>query len=231
MDAETPAPIRARLQRIRLYLLVTSSLCKGSPIQAAALALKGGADVVQMREKSMGDHDLLALGMAYRTLCDEHDALFIVNDRPDIARLCHADGVHLGQDDLPVDQARRILLPEQVVGVSTHYIDQARAAVEAGADYLGVGPVYPSETKGYTDGLGTGYVTQVASETSLPFVALGGITTRGAEDAARAGAPAVAVCSAILQADDIAAAAQAIRAAVVWGISQRDGVDPLSDTP
>lgn len=216
---------------MRLYLLVTSSLCKGSPVQAAAHAIEGGADVVQMREKNMSDRELLDLGRAYRTLCDEHDALFIVNDRPDIARLCHADGVHLGQDDLPVDQARHILLPQQVVGVSTHYIDQARAAVEAGADYLGVGPVYPTETKGYTEGVGTAYVTQVASETSLPFVALGGITTRGAEDAARAGAPAVAVCSAILQADDIAAAARALRAAVEWGVSQRDGGAPLSDTP
>jgi len=177
--------------------------------------------VVQMREKSMNDSDLLDLGRAYRALCDEHDALFIVNDRPDIARLCHADGVHLGQDDLPVDQVRQILLPQQIVGVSTHHIGQARAAVEAGADYLGVGPVYPTETKSHAEGLGTVYVTQLASEIALPFVALGGITSARAEDVARAGAPAVAVCSAILQADNIAVAARAVRAAVVWGISQR----------
>ena len=209
--------MRARLQAMRLYVLVTSDLCEAGPIETAERAIEGGADVIQMREKGLSDRELLALAGEYRRLCTSTGTLFVVNDRPDVARLCNADGVHLGQDDLPAAAAREVLLPHQFIGVSTHCMEQARAAARDGADYLGVGPVYPTETKGYTKGVGTEYVAAVAGELALPFVALGGITPARAVEVARAGAPAVAVCSAVIAAQDIAAAARAIRTAVEKG--------------
>ena len=217
MSASEHDRLRARLRAMRVYVLVTAKLCRGSPIDAAARAIEGGADVIQMREKGLSDRELLALAGEYRRLCTSTGTLFVVNDRPDVARLCNADGVHLGQDDLSAPDARKVLLPHQFIGVSTHCMDQARAAARDAADYLGVGPVYPTETKGYTEGVGTEYVAAVARELELPFVALGGITPARAVEVARAGAPAVAVCSAVIAANDVAAAARAIRAAVEEG--------------
>jgi len=209
--------LKAQLRDMRLYVLVTSDFCHGSPVAAARSAIEGGADVIQMREKALSDRELLELAREYRRLCTETGALFIVNDRPDLARLCEADGVHLGQDDLPAAEARKILLPHQLVGISTHHVEQARTAVADRADYIGVGPVYPTETKGYKEGVGTQYVSQVAQSVHIPFVALGGITVGRAGDVARAGAPAVAVCSAVIAAEDVAEAARAMRSAVEAG--------------
>lgn len=217
MSDSTHDRLKAQLRHMRLYVLVTSDLCHGAPIDAARRAIEGGADVIQMREKNLADRELLDLAREYRRLCTETGALFIVNDRPDLARLCEADGVHLGQDDLPAPEARKILLPYQLVGISTHHLEQARTAVADGADYIGVGPVYPTETKGYKEGVGTEYVSQVAQKLDIPFVALGGITTGRAGDVARAGAPAVAVCSAVIAAEQVTAAARALRGAVEAG--------------
>ncbi len=203
-----------RLCDMRLYVLVTQEFCHGPALQAAAQAIDGGADVIQLREKHLDDRERLLLARAFRELCAEKGALFIVNDRPDIARLCEADGVHLGQEDLPPADAREVLLPHQIVGVSTHSIGQARQAAADGADYIGVGPVFPTKTKGYEAGVGTAYVREVAGELDVPFVALGGITAQNASEVARAGATAVAVCSAVVSAADVAAAARELRAAM-----------------
>ena len=217
MSANTRDRLKVKLRNMRLYVLVTSDLCHGSPIDAARQAIEGGADVIQMREKSLSDRELLELAHEYARLCTETGALFIVNDRPDIARLCEADGVHLGQDDLPAAKAREILLPNQLIGISTHRMEQARTAVSDRADYIGVGPVYPTETKGYREGVGTEYVSEVAQGLDVPFVALGGITIERAGNVARAGAPAIAICSAVIAAGDVASAARAIRDAVEAG--------------
>ena len=217
MSEDRRRQLQARLRDMRLYVLVTAEFCDGSPLDAAAQATDGGADVIQMREKHLGDADLLALAKEFRRLCSDKGALFIVNDRPDIAVLSDADGVHLGQDDLPVEDVRELLLPHQQIGVSTHHIEHARRAAAQGADYLGVGPVFPTKTKGYEQGVGAEYVRQVAAELDVPFVALGGITAANAGAVARAGARAVAVCTAVIAAPDIAAAAAAIRAAVEAG--------------
>src|SRR5262249_1851331 len=128
--------------------------------------------------------------------------LFIVNDRPDIARLAEADGVHLGQDDLPVKEARRLLGPEALIGVSTHSLEQIRQAVLDGASYIGVGPTFASQTKTFDDFPGLDFVRAAVSETSLPAFAIGGVNLETAAAAAAAGATRVAVSQAIAAADD-----------------------------
>ncbi len=204
----------AKFKEIRLYVLVTAKFCRQSPLQAAEAAIQGGAGAIQLREKELSDRELLELARRFQRLCASRGALFIMNDRPDLARLSRADGVHLGQDDLTVADARRILHPGQIVGVSTHCVEQARQAVADGADYLGVGPVFPTATKGYEQGVGLTYVRDAARAVDLPFVALGGVTADNAGQVAEAGAPAVAVCSAVVSAPDPADAARRICAAV-----------------
>ena len=129
-------------------------------------------------------------------------ALFIVNDRPDVARLVEADGVHLGQDDLPVKEVRRIVGPDALIGVSTHDLAQLRQAVLDGASYVGVGPTFPSGTKDFAELAGLDYVRQAAAETSLPAFVLGGVSVQTIGAAAAAGARRVAVSQAICAADD-----------------------------
>lgn len=186
----------------RLYLLVTEDLClRGSgPVIRAALA--AGAGVIQVREKHMPDRKLLAHARRVREWTKAANALLIMNDRPDLAALADADGVHVGQDELPVREARRILGPGKLVGVSTHTIEQARQAVLDGADYIGVGPTFNSTTKGFAQLAGLEFVQQVAAEISLPAYAIGGIGPDNIEQVLAAGANRVAVSSAICSAED-----------------------------
>jgi thiamine-phosphate pyrophosphorylase len=128
--------------------------------------------------------------------------LFVMNDRPDIARLAEADGVHLGQEDMPVQDARRILGPGALIGVSTHSLDQARQAVLDGASYIGVGPAFPSGTKSFSEFPGERLIREVAEETSLPAFVIGGINLKTIDRAVAAGAQRVAVSQAICQADE-----------------------------
>src|SRR5262249_30050308 len=140
--------------------------------------------------------------------------LFIVNDRPDIARLSDADGVHLGQDDLPVKEARRVLGPDALIGVSTHSVEQLRQAVLDGADYLGIGPTFPSKTKAFDRFPGLPFLRSATAETSLPAFALGGIGPQNVGLVVEAGARRVAVSAAITKADDPQQAARELRAAL-----------------
>src|SRR5690606_2183195 len=127
----------------------------------------------------------------------ESGALFIMNDRPDLAVLVDADGVHVGQEELSVREARRIVGPGRLVGVSTHSLEQARLAGEDGADYLGVGPVFPSQTKSFSELAGLDFVRQVAEEIRLPWYAIGGITPENVSDVLAAGATRIAVSQAV----------------------------------
>jgi thiamine-phosphate pyrophosphorylase len=138
--------------------------------------------------------------------------LFVVNDRPDIARLVEADGVHLGQDDLPVADARRVVGPDALIGVSTHSIAQVRQAVLDGADYIGIGPVFPSATKEFEHFPGLGFVRAATAETTLPAFALGGIGPGNLGEVVAAGARRVAVGAAVARADDPQTAARLLRA-------------------
>jgi len=207
-------PIRLKLQSIRLYALLTEERCVNPWRRTAEALLAGGVDALQLREKHLTDSELLRRARLLRQMTTEADALFIVNDRPDIAVLSGADGVHLGQDDLPARAARRIVGPDLVVGLSTHTVQQAEDAVEAGADYIGVGPVAATETRGYAEGKGIELVRRVCSRARLPAVAIGGITEQNARAALNAGASGVALCSALCGAQYPELAARRLRAAI-----------------
>jgi thiamine-phosphate pyrophosphorylase len=209
-------------------VLLTAALSRVPLLEAARLALRGGADIIQLREKEAKDREILSLARDLREMTHDAGALFIVNDRPDIARLAGADGVHLGQTDLPPAAARAILGPDGIIGVSTHSVEQARQAVADGADYIGVGPMFPTATKGYSEGVGPSYIREAASVAGLPLVAIGGITPERVPEILRM-APErhviIAVSSAILQAPDIEAAAGCFKT-VIMNALHSDEEDP-----
>lgn len=205
---------RQRLAAARLYVLLTGSQCVASMDWTIEQAAAGGAGVFQLREKQLSDSDLLERARNVRRWTRKAGSLFIVNDRPDIAKLSEADGVHLGQDDLSVKDARRILGHGPLIGVSTHTLDQVRRAVLDGADYLGVGPTFPSQTKSFDAFPGLDFVRAAFAETSLPAFALGGIAPANAADVVAAGARGIAVSSAVAAADEPEMAARLLRSAL-----------------
>ncbi|MDB5346562.1 MAG: thiE [Schlesneria sp.] len=191
------AVVSERLHDRVLYLLVTSQSCPGGLESTVRNALAAGVGIIQVREKQMPDRELLEHARRVRSITQEYGALLIINDRPDLAVLANADGVHVGQDELTVRDARRIVGPDLLIGVSTHSIEQARQAVLDGADYLGVGPTFPSNTKAFDQFAGLDFVRQVASEISLPWFAIGGISSENIATVIEAGAKRVAVSNAI----------------------------------
>lgn len=203
---------RGRLARARLYVLLSGAQCVASLDWTIAQVAAGGAEIIQLREKSLQDRELLARARDVRRWTRQAGVLFIVNDRPDIARLVDADGVHLGQDDMLVKDARRIIGPDKLIGVSTHSIEQVRHAVLEGADYLGVGPVFPSPTKAFDHFPGLDFVRSAAAETSLPAFVLGGIGLANLGEVVAAGARRIAVGSAIAATDDPERSARLLRA-------------------
>jgi thiamine-phosphate pyrophosphorylase len=205
---------RTRLAGARLYVLLTGSQCVAALDWTIQQAADGGADVFQLREKTLTDRELVERAVRMRKWTRDAGALFIVNDRPDIAKLVDADGVHLGQDDLPVSAARRIVGPDMLIGMSTHTIEQVRRAVLDGADYLGVGPTFPSNTKRFDHFPGLDFVREAFAETTLPAFALGGIGLSNVREVVQAGATRIAVSSAVATADEPQAVAAALRRAV-----------------
>lgn len=190
-----------------LYAIVDPLDTGRSSVELATALLAGGARLLQLRLKDASPRELLEAAVAIRPLARLAGALFFVNDRPDIARAAEADGVHLGQSDLPVAAARRVLAPRQLIGVSTHDLDEARAAAAAGADYIGVGPVFATTSK--TRPLaprGLDLVRAVRNAVDCPCVAIGGITADTAASVRAAGADAVAMIAALTRATDPAAA-------------------------
>ncbi|HVK17943.1 MAG TPA: thiamine phosphate synthase, partial [Fimbriiglobus sp.] len=208
------ATIRDRLADARLYVLLTGSQCTAAMDWTVAEAAAGGARVFQLREKTLPDGELLRRARDLRRWTRAAGALFIVNDRPDLARLAEADGVHLGQDDLLVAAARRVVGADALIGVSTHTPEQVRRAVLDGADYLGVGPTFPSRTKSFDHFPGLDFVRFAAAETSLPTFALGGISLVNVHQVREAGGTRVAVSAAIAQADDPATVARQLVSAL-----------------
>jgi thiamine-phosphate pyrophosphorylase len=193
---------RARLEDRRLYLLATHELCPHGAGPVIRAALDAGVGIVQVREENFPDRELVVWGRYVRDWTAAAGALYIMNDRPDLAVLTGADGVHVGQDELTVRDARRIVGPDKLVGVSTHTLDQARTAVLDGADYIGVGPVFPSATKSFGTCAGLEFVRQVAAEITLPAFAIGGIDAENIGDVIAAGASRVAVSGAVCRAAD-----------------------------
>jgi len=198
---------RRRFRGVSLYVLLTESFCKHGWFETAEAVLRGGAGCLQLREKTFDDAELLNRAQRLRELTDSHDALLIVNDRPDIARLCGADGVHVGQEDLPVAHARRIAGGKMLIGKSTHTRAQFDAALAEAPDYLAVGPMFGSTTKPQDHIAGPETLRQAAERTDLPLVGIGGVTENNVGQVTGAGAACVCVCSAVIASDDPEAAA------------------------
>ena len=188
----------SRLNSARLYVLVTESLCRHSWKDVVKAALQGGADVIQLREKSLPDDEIVNRCRWLREICDSHNALCILNDRPDLAAKANAHGVHLGQSDGQTASARQLLNAGQLVGMSTHDLQQVRQACEQGADYLGVGPVFPSQTKSFGDFPGVKFVGEAAAAADRPWFAIGGIHRGNLSQAMNAGCERIAVCDAVI---------------------------------
>jgi thiamine-phosphate pyrophosphorylase len=180
------------------------------PVTLAGILLDAGARLIQLRLKDVSSRDFLAAARAIGRLCDERDAMLIVNDRADVARLADAAGVHVGQDDLPLEAARQIVGAGKIVGVSTHNIEQARAAEAGGADYIGFGAIYTGGLKNVCNAQGLDRLGEVRNVVHLPIVAIGGITAARIPDVLRAGADAAAIISDVVSAPDIAAKVRAI---------------------
>jgi thiamine-phosphate pyrophosphorylase len=202
---------RERLRSARLYFI--SDARPGGRRLAEVLepALAGGVDLFQLRDTTASDEELLAACETARTLCAQAGALFVVNDRPDIAAQAAADGVHVGQDDASVAQARSVVGPDVLVGLSTHSPDQIDA-VAADADLIGVGPVYATPTKADREPVGLGLLDYAAAHARVPWFAIGGIDHDTAPEAAAHGATRIAVVRAIADAADPTAAARDLRA-------------------
>jgi len=182
------------------------------PVALAATMLDAGARIMQLRLKDVPARDFLAAARAIAALCRARGAIFIVNDRVDIAMLANAHGVHLGQDDLPLDAARRIAGAGAIIGVSTHSVEQARAAEDGGADYIGFGPMYPGGLKNIVAGRGLENLRAVRAAVKIPIVAIGGITEATVPEILAAGADAAAIISDVLAAPDVGAKVRSILA-------------------
>jgi len=193
---------------VRLYVLITETVCSRPWLSAAEDAITGGAECIQLREKDLDSGELLRRAKQLVSLCKAKNVLCIINDRPDIALLSGADGVHVGQGDLPAREVRKLLGSDKIVGVSTHEIAHAKQAVLDGADYVGVGPIFKSGTKPRDFVAGVDYARQVAAEIQIPAVAIAGITLDNVDQVLATGVQAIAITAAVVGAKDIAGAAR-----------------------
>jgi thiamine-phosphate pyrophosphorylase len=206
-----------RLRDARVYLVLEAA----AAARVVEPALRGGVDIVQLRDKSASDDEIVRAGRELRELCHAHGALFLVNDRPDLALACDADGVHVGQDDMPVADARAIVGRDRILGTSTHAPEQVDAAENADVDYYAAGPVFETPTKLGRPATGWDLIAYAAGRATKPWFAIGGIDATNAAAAAAAGAERIVVVRAIRDADDPEAVARALRAAL--GTEERVG--------
>lgn len=206
-----------------IYALTDSRLALGrSAVEQASALLSAGVRLLQYREKHMHAGRMLEECRELRRLTAEAGACLIIDDHVDIALLVDADGVHVGQDDLPVPEVRRLLGPEKLIGLSTHSPEQARAAVASGADYIGVGPIFATRTKeDVVDPVGLGYLDWVAANLDIPFVAIGGIKAWNAAEVATHGARCCALVTGLVGEPDIADAVARTRRAISEGCAAR----------
>lgn len=211
-----------RLATARLYVLVDGAGSAAAFESLVDSLARAGADLIQLRNKRLDDRTLADRARRLSAGCREHGTLSIVNDRPDIAHVAGADGVHLGQEELSVADARRVVGTGSLVGVSTHSIEQARAAVLAGADYLGVGPTFPTETKRFESFPGLDLVRAVAGEVSLPAFAIGGISPENVASVLDAGLLRIAVSSAVTGSSDPSKAVATLQELLAGPVGEGD---------
>ncbi len=193
-----------KFKRVGLYVIISSDL-PADVLSLTSRCAAGGADCIQLRAKSLEDNELFALAVEFVQICKAAGVLSIINDRVDIAVAAGADGVHLGQNDLPIEQARQLKLAPLITGKSTHSLEQLRAGCRERPTYVSLGPVFATETKPTAEAVGTNYVkqaTEMLTNTGIGHVAVGGITKDNVEEVLSAGARAIAVCSAVTKADE-----------------------------
>jgi thiamine-phosphate pyrophosphorylase len=203
---------RERLRTARLYF-VCDARPAGDLETLLRAALTGGADIVQLREKELGRSEIERAAGTFRRIADTFSALFILNDDPELARSCDADGVHVGQDDAGAEQARELLGPDAIVGLSTHSQEEIAAGAGRPVDYISVGPIWETPTKEGRPGVGLELIEHAAENAPHPFFAIGGIDTANAEQVVRAGAERLCVVRAVRDAADPEAAAAQLRQA------------------
>jgi thiamine-phosphate pyrophosphorylase len=203
--------LRARFADVRLYVLITESACKHPWQKTAELAIEGGADCLQLRENQLPDSEFLARAIQLTKICRKNGIISIINNRPDIALAADADGVHLGQEDMPAISARRILGNDKIIGISTHNLDQARRAVADGADYIGVGPIFKSPTKPRDFLPGLEYAAAAVREIAIPKIGIAGIGPENVDKVRSAGLSAIAVTAAVTGQKDVAGAARELK--------------------
>ena len=198
-----------------LYVIMDTPALKGlSHVKVAAQAIHGGAKVIQLRDKLHSKSELLPIAQQLKNLCAEHKVLFIINDYLDLVLAADADGLHLGQNDLPISVVRKLLPMDKVLGCSTTTVDQARIAESEGADYIAVGSIYPTSSKETAKVIGLDRLRQVRQAVTLPLVAIGGITGDNAAEVIAAGADSVAVIRAVLETEAPEEAARQITAKI-----------------
>ncbi len=209
---ESVGPLRReRLRTARLYFVCEARPGGHDPEALLRAVLSGGADIVQLREKRLGRAEIERAAATFRRVCDTYSAPFIVNDDPELADLCDADGVHLGQDDGSVEAARELLGPDALIGLSTHSEEQIDASASAPVDHISVGPIWETPTKEGRPAVGLDLVSYAAEHAAHPFFAIGGIDAGNAARVVAAGATRLCVVRAIRDAAEPTVAAEALR--------------------
>jgi thiamine-phosphate pyrophosphorylase len=193
-----------RFEDVRLYCFSPGKFLRGEdPVELVSAQIRGGADLIQLREKDLTKRQRLQLGVRLREVTRREGVLYIVNDDVDLALILDADGVHLGQEDIPIESARP-LMRDKIIGVSTHSLEQVEGAVRGGADYIGVGPIFETGTKEDREDLvGVDFLLKVKNICPIPYVAIGGITKDNIDSLIGAGCRRAAVISDILRSGDI----------------------------
>jgi thiamine-phosphate pyrophosphorylase len=230
---ESDGPLRReRLRTARLYFVCDARPGGEDPEALLRAALSGGVDIVQLREKELGRREIERAAATFRRVCDTYSALFIVNDDPELAHSCDADGVHVGQDDASAEEARELLGPDAIVGLSTHSAEQIAAAAERPVDHISVGPIWETPTKAGRPAVGLELISHAAAHADHPFFAIGGIDAGNAGQVIRAGARRLCVVRAIRDAADPGAAAEELRRAFAAAEgAEPSGQDRLLDGP
>ena len=205
------------LKNFSLYAITDLKTEDPEMLKTIECALRGGVDMVQLRSKALSDRTLFELGKKIRTLTNRMKKLFIINDRVDLALALETDGVHLGQDDLPMASARRIVGKDQLIGRSTHNLKQALEAEREGADYIGFGPIFGTPTKPTYPPIGLGQIAQVMKRVRIPVVCIGGIDRSNVAQVLQAGARRIAVVRAIFAAQDPYRSAAELKACLPAG--------------
>ena len=206
---------QARFMQADLYVVITEAFCGGrSGLEVLDACLRAGVRLIQFREKGLAGGELVAQATAFADRCREAGALLIVNDRVDVALAAGADGVHLGQDDLPIADARRIA-PELLVGASTHDLPEALEAQAAGATYVNIGPIFDTQTKDVPTGaVGPEMIDTIRPHLNIPFTCMGGLKAHNLHEVVKRGTRRVAVVTAVTAAPDVREAAKALRQAI-----------------